>query len=139
MFAHLTGEDIPEVVDHTTAFDDNLPPSARKCPIAVRRMIHNAHRNLGHPSNYALVRLKKMARCHVDMIEYAMHMKCPTCLRRKAPDRIPRVSMPYRPTRFNAVVGLDLKWTHDATGKKFMFPKHFVFGYSFQYSGTSCR
>ena len=61
-----------------------------------------------------------MARCHVDMIEYAMHMKCPTCLRRKAPDRIPRVSMPYRPTRFNAVVGLDLKWTHDATGKKFM-------------------
>ena len=51
MFAHLTGEDIPEVVDHTMAYDGHLPPSARKCPIAVRRMIHNAHRNLGHPSN----------------------------------------------------------------------------------------
>ena len=91
MFAHLTGEDIPEVVDHTMAFDDNLPPSARKCPIAVRRMIHNAHRNLGHPSNYALHRLMKMARCHVDMLEYVQHMKCPTCLRRNAPERIHRV------------------------------------------------
>ena len=120
MFAHLTGEDIPEVVDHTMAFDDNLPPSARKCPIAVRRMIHNAYRNLGHPSNYALHRLMKMARCHVDMLEYLQHMKCPTCLRRKAPERIPRVAMPYRPTRFNAVVGLDLKYAHDASGKQFM-------------------
>ena len=74
----------------------------------------------GHPSSFALVRLMKMARCHVDMIEYAMHMKCPTCLRRKAPDRTPRVSMPYRPTRFNAGVGLDLKRSHDATAKQFM-------------------
>ena len=26
------------------------------------------------------------------------------------------MSMPYRPTRFNAIVGLDLKWCKDARG-----------------------
>ena len=41
-------------------------------------------------------------------------MKCPTCARRQPPARIPRVTMPYRPTRFNAVVGLGLKWVKDS-------------------------
>ncbi len=116
MFAHLTAEDIPEVMDHQVTYDNHLPPEARKCPIPVRRMIHNAHRNLGHPSNAALVRLMSTAKCHIDAINYARHMTCPTCVRRKPPDRMPRVSMPYRPTRFNAVVGLDLKWVYDKAG-----------------------
>ena len=29
--------------------------------------------------------------------------------------------MPYRPTRFNATVGLDLKWVKDAAGKRHYF------------------
>ena len=94
--------------------DADLPPEARRCPIPVRRMIRNAHNSLGHPSNHALVRLMKTAKCHEDMIAYARHMKCPTCARRQPPARIPRVSMPYRPTRFNAVVGLGLKWVKDS-------------------------
>ena len=90
-----------------------------KCPIDVRRMIRNAHVNLGHPSNHALVRLMRTAKCHPDMVAYARHMKCPSCARRKPLDRIPRVSLPYRPTRFNAVVGLDLKWVKDSKGEQF--------------------
>ena len=35
------------------------------------------------------------------------------------PKRIPRVAMPYRPTRFNDTVGIDLKWVKDAIGENF--------------------
>ena len=79
-------------------------------------MIRNAHVNLGHPSNHALVRLRRTAKCHADMIAYARHMKCQSCARRMPPQRIPRVALPYRLTRFNAIVGLDLKWIKDAEG-----------------------
>ena len=102
--------------DLLTGNDSELPPEAKRCPVEVRKMIRNAHVNLGHPSNHALVRLMRTAKCHPDLIAYARHMKCPTCKRRQPPARIPRVSMPYRPTRFGAVVGLDLKWVKDTTG-----------------------
>ena len=121
LFSYLTAEDIPDwnSDDLLIGNDADLPPEARRCPLPVRRMIRNAHNNLGHPSNFALVRLMKTAKCHPDMIAYARHMKCPTCSRRQPPSRIPRVSMPYRPTRFNAVVGLDLKWVKDSEGEKY--------------------
>ncbi len=111
-FAHLTAEDIPDwnSADLLVGGDADLPPEARRCPIDVRRMIRNAHCNRGHPSNHALVRLMKTAKCHEDMVAYARHMKCPSCMRGRPPSRIPRVSMPYRPTRLNAIVGIDLKW-----------------------------
>ena len=117
-FAHLTAEDIPDwnTDDLLIGGDADLPPEARKCPVDVRKMIRNAHVNLGHPSNHSLVRLMRTAKCHADMVAYARHMKCPSCVRRKPPSRIPRVSLPYRPTRFNAVVGLDLKLVKDSKG-----------------------
>ena len=64
MFSHLTSEDIPgittdDVDDLMMGNDAELHPEARRCPIVVRRMIRNAHQNLGHPSNYALVCLMK--------------------------------------------------------------------------------
>ena len=55
------------------------------------------------------------------MIAYARHMKCPSCQRRKPPERIPRAAVPYRPTRFNHTVGVDLKWIKDADGIKHIF------------------
>ena len=36
--------------DNLIQGEDDLPPAARRCPKAVRRLIRNAHRNLGHPS-----------------------------------------------------------------------------------------
>ena len=120
-FAHLTAEDIADwnADDLLVGGDADLPPEARRCPTSVRRVIRNAHNNLGHPSNHALVRLMKTAKCHADMIAYARHMKCPSCQRRQPPSRIPRVAMPYRPTRFNAVVGLDLKWVKDSSDEQY--------------------
>ena len=99
--------------------EEELPPAARRCPKPVRRLIRNCHRNLGHPSNYALVRLMTTAKCHPDMISYANHMKCPTCQIRAPPKRIPRATMPYRPTKFNAVIGIDIKWIFDSQDQKY--------------------
>ena len=120
-YSHLISEDIPDwnTDDLLIGQDEDLPPEARKCPVDVRRMIRNAHNNLGHPSNYALVRLMRTAKCHPDMIAYARHTKCASCSRRKPPSRIPHVSLPYRPTRFNSVVGIDLKWVKDAKGENY--------------------
>ena len=99
--------------------EEDLPAQARRCPKSVRRLIRNAHRNLGHPSNYSLVRLMTVAKCHPDMISYASHMKFPTCQRRNPPQRIPKTTMPYRPTQFNQVIGIDLKWIKDVAGNTF--------------------
>jgi hypothetical protein len=122
MFSYLNCEDCPDwdPTDDLTCEETDLPPEARRVPEKLKRMVRNAHRNLGHPGNFALVRLMKTAKCPDDVICYARCMKCPTCLRRQAPDRIPRVAMPYRPTRFNTSVGLDIKWVKDSAGKKMM-------------------
>ena len=120
-FSFLNCEDYPNwhPEDDLIIEESDLPPEARKCPKEVRRLIRNAHRNLGHPSSYALVRLMKTAKCQPEMISYARYMKCPTCLRRQPPVRIPKATMPYRPSRFNAIVGMDLKWIKESTGKHF--------------------
>ena len=96
-----------------------MPPEARRCPTALRRLIRHCHSNLRHPSNFSLVRLMSVAKCHPDMIAYATHMRCDTCNRRAPPKRIPRATMPYRPARFNDIVGVDLKWVKDARGEVF--------------------
>ena len=35
--------------------EEDLSPAARRCSKKVRRLVRNAHRNLGHPSNFSLV------------------------------------------------------------------------------------
>ena len=118
LFSHLTGEDIPEVANDDLLAEEELSPAARVCTPLGRRLVRNAHRNLGHPSRYALIRLMKTAKVHPDLIAYAREFKCPVCERRRPPDRIPRVTLPYRPTRFNVIVGLDIKSVRDASGQE---------------------
>jgi hypothetical protein len=119
-YGFMNAHDYPQFdPDDDLVCEEELPPEARRCPKAVRRLIRNCHRNLGHPSNFSLVRLMSCAKCHPDMIAYATHMKCDVCRRRAPPKRIPRATMPYRPTRFNDFVGIDLTWVKDARGEKF--------------------
>ena len=55
-YVFLTGEDIQDVSPELGLIGgEELPPEARKCPESVRKMMRLAHRNLGHPSNHALV------------------------------------------------------------------------------------
>ena len=54
--------------------EEDLPPAARRVPKEIKRLMRDAHRNLGHPSNNSLVRLMSVAKCHPDMVQYAHHM-----------------------------------------------------------------
>ena len=75
-YGMLNAHDMPdENPESDLLTEEELPPEARRCPKHVRRLIRNCHRNLGHPSNFALVRLMTIAKCHPDMIAYAQHMK----------------------------------------------------------------
>ena len=116
----MNAHDYPDAnPDSDLLTEEELPPEAGRCPKPVRRLIRNCHRNLGHPSNSALARLMVVAKCHPDIIAYATHMKCDVCARRNPPKRVPKATMPYRPTRFNDTVGIDLKWVKDAKGETF--------------------
>lgn len=71
-------------------------------------LMRRARPNLGHSSNPLRVRFMRMAICQQPALYGATHVTCPTCLRRRPQQRSPRASMPYRPTRSNHAVGLDL-------------------------------
>lgn len=105
----------------TSQMDDQLPPDACKCPMSIRLLIRRAHRNLGHPSKPSLVRLLRTARCPQVALDHAKRMICPTCIRRKPPQRIPRATMPYRPARSNHTVGLYLKCVRIPKVRSFLF------------------
>ena len=67
---YLDGADLMEEdADHPLG-DDNLPPAARKCPRKLRAIVRRAHRNLGHCSTEALVRIMQTAKVVPEMIEY---------------------------------------------------------------------
>ena len=80
-FGLLQADDYPtgDPDDDLIQGEDDLLPAARRCPKAVRRLIRNARWNLGHPSNFSLVRVMSVAKRHPDMIAYAANMSCPTC------------------------------------------------------------
>ena len=50
---------------------------------------------------------------------YCKHWVCGTCARRRAPGRKKRSTLPYRPKRFNQLVGIDTKDVTDANGTIF--------------------
>lgn len=93
-----------------------MPPDASQCRMVVRTLIRRAPIHLGLPSNQFLVRLMRTASCQQAALYYAWHRRCPTCLRRRPPHRIPRATLLYRPTRVNQVAGLDLTIVRDTQG-----------------------
>lgn len=88
-------------------------------PAEVRREVRNAHYNLGHPSTAVLLRIMRKAGASADAQRYAKWWKCPLCHERKPPGKVPKVTAPYRPKDFNAVVGVDLKPVWDSAGTRY--------------------
>lgn len=116
--AEAHADDMPQDDLISEPMDAQFPVGARTCPMYIRRIVRRSHRNLGHPIHQSLVRLMKMARCQQVALDYAKALRCPTGLRRRPPQRIPRATMPCRPTRFNHVVGLDLKFVRYTHGDR---------------------
>jgi len=88
---------------------------------ATRREVERLHRQFGHPPNESLARMLCTAKADQEVVRYARQYRCPVCESRKRPQAASRATMPYRPTRFNHTVGVDLKFVHDYEQKQYVF------------------
>lgn len=96
--------------------DDVIPPPARTGLASVRKCFAGHIDIWEHPNKQSMVRLIRTARCHIESRVCATRLTCPTCMRRRHPHMCPKAALPNRPTRFNHVVGLDLKHIKDSQG-----------------------
>jgi transposase InsO family protein len=88
--------------------------------VAEQRRVEKLHRAFGHPAPSALARMLTVVREPPEVIRYARTYKCPACELREPPPNIPKTTMPYRPTRFNHTVGIDLKFVQDSAQEKYV-------------------
>ena len=88
-------------------------------PHAVRLEVRRAHRNLGHCSRAALLRILRLGNATPEHLCYAKHWQCEICLRRTAPMKRRVVSSSQRPTSFGSMVGIDSKEITDIAGARF--------------------
>ena len=78
------------------------------------------HRRLGHPTNESLARMLRLAGAEKWLIEEARGLDCPTCQDMKPPSRPMTQRSDMRPTVFNELLGIDLKYCKDVKGQLFV-------------------
>ena len=78
------------------------------------------HRRLGHPTNESLARMLRLAGAEKWLIEEARTLQCPTCQDMKPPSRPMTQRSDMRPTVFNELLGIDLKYCKDVKGQLFV-------------------
>lgn len=71
------------------------------------------HRRLGHPANETLVRTLKLAGAPKETLEEAKKLRCPGCEEVAQPPRPAAQRSDHRPTVFNHVLHIDLKYMKD--------------------------
>ena len=82
----------------------NLQPEGR-----MKETLLRLHANLGHPPNAALCRVLKHGGATAAAQELAKTLECDVCKAQKRPET-PPPAQTERSTRFNAKVGLDIKY-----------------------------
>eukprot|EP00971_Amphidinium_carterae_P178240 3535643-Amphidinium_carterae.1 len=90
-------------------------------PESIRAETRRVHHDLGHPSRGVLLRMAKMAGKSEQHLRYIKHFVCPACTRRNPPGQPPKGSAKAKPTCFNQVVVLDLKFARDADSEEHVF------------------
>ncbi|OLP92915.1 Copia protein [Symbiodinium microadriaticum] len=78
-------------------------------PAQMKETLLRLHANLGHPPNSALCRVLKHGGATPEAQELAKTIECDVCKAQKRPE-VPPPAQTDRPTRFNAKVGLDIKY-----------------------------
>ena len=116
MDTFLRAEDLSEERAFPSAdpLDASAEPSGCRTSAAIKKEVARLHVAFGHPAPLSLARMLLIAKADPMLISHAKRYLCPTCARRQPPSRIPKVTLPYRPTRFNEKVGLDLKYVSDS-------------------------
>lgn len=75
------------------------------------------HRRLGHPAPETLTRMLRMAGAEKWLVDQVQHLECPVCQEMQPPPRPKAQRSDLRPTTFNEVIHIDLKYMKDAGGK----------------------
>ncbi len=89
-----------------------------RIPAEVRREVRKQHYGLGHPSKDTFLRMLRLGGASDAAIRYASIWRCPVCTASAAPG-VPLSSSPrLRPSGFNKIVGIDLKYLKDAVGNR---------------------
>ena len=118
-------EVIPTMLDEENFHGNDLAGGEGEVPIAimretdpvVRREVHNARYNLGHPSTATLLRIMRRSGASDAAQRFARWWKCPLC--DQTPRAVNPTTAPYRPNAFNSMVGCDVKAIYDADGVKY--------------------
>ena len=71
------------------------------------------HRRLGHPANETLVRMLRLAGAERWLVDEASKLECPVCESSQMPRRPMPQRSDMRPTTFNELVAIDLKFAKD--------------------------
>ena len=118
---YLMAEDLAEGSQPPAGnpLDASAEPSGCRTSAAIRKEVARLHIAFGHPAPVALARMLLIAKADPMLVQFAKKYTCSTCARRAPPARIPKVTLPYRPTRFNEKVGLDVKYLSDAMNSTF--------------------
>ena len=82
--------------------------------------VMNLHRRLGHPAPENLTRMLRLAGVKKKYVEISKKLLCPTCNDMRAPDRPRAVRSNMRPTVFNEVLHVDLKYAKDVKKQLYM-------------------
>ena len=75
----------------------------------IKKVIDRVHRNLGHPPTEDLVRVLKHAHASEQAISLARQHSCDLCKAQQRP-HVPLPSKASRPSGFNQVIGIDVKY-----------------------------
>ncbi|MCR9077391.1 MAG: hypothetical protein NXI07_15240, partial [bacterium] len=100
-------------LDDDDALLQDVAASGAHVSKKIRFQVRRAHRQLGHCSREALLRIARKGGASQDHLDYIKVYHCPICAERQAP--LPRraVSSRLRPSSFGAIVGIDTKEISD--------------------------
>ena len=85
-----------------------------------KNQLTTIHRRLGHPSNETLVRMLRLAGAEKWLLEEAKILRCPICGAGSSPSRPMAQRSDMRPTTFNELIAIDLKFAKDCQDRLYV-------------------
>eukprot|EP00971_Amphidinium_carterae_P352846 6492750-Amphidinium_carterae.1 len=105
--------------------EEQLPEHVRSelsgIPESVKTEVRRIHHDLGHPAKGVLLRMAKLAGKSEHHLKYIRYFVCPACTHRQPPGHPPKGSAKAKPSCFNQLVVLDLKFARDFNGDEHVF------------------
>ena len=121
----VSKEEVPEerfeTLEDVEQESEDEAEGKEEAPIIQRnRQLDLLHRRLGHPSNEVLARMLRLAGAEKWLQDAAHRLQCDTCGSGPIPRRPMNQRGDARPWVFNESIGIDLKFTNDCSGQRYV-------------------